>query len=255
MRPDMDEIIIERPRGYRGCRSRKGVAYPRKKMGRIYGHVSKNDHDNDNAPHYESMGKYYSTKWLSDNLRPLIRYLSKQVGRPWNKVHSEISQHISLSSTLQKHILDHLKSLVAKEIKIEDGIVYYFWNGTWYRRQSTGFFPGFYVCPKTGLLKVPSKRKQRERSPFYLVAKDTYCVKKDGAWYCVKTMPIPLDGAQRSKCFDAYYRAVYATNEYRMNVEKYPVPWVWSHIAIHAWQMSKKEIKQLAPDKGIVVSK
>jgi hypothetical protein len=48
------------------------------------------------------------TKGFSDHLGPLERYLRSQVGRPWNKVYSEIAAHIRPSNALQQHILSHL---------------------------------------------------------------------------------------------------------------------------------------------------
>jgi hypothetical protein len=52
---------------------------------------------------------------LPDRLQPLFRYLEKQIGRPWNDVYSEICENLSPSSTMQKHILDHVEGYVERD--------------------------------------------------------------------------------------------------------------------------------------------
>lgn len=39
------------------------------------------------------------SKVLNENLTPLRRYLERQVGRPWNKVYSEIAVGLKVTST------------------------------------------------------------------------------------------------------------------------------------------------------------
>jgi hypothetical protein len=53
-------------------------------------------------------------KFLNENLAPLRRFLHQSVGRPWNDVYSEISQHIRLSSAVQFHILQHIGDFVER---------------------------------------------------------------------------------------------------------------------------------------------
>jgi hypothetical protein len=35
------------------------------------------------------------------------------VGRPWNKVYSEIAAHLRADNTVQQHVRDHLRNFVA----------------------------------------------------------------------------------------------------------------------------------------------
>jgi hypothetical protein len=45
--------------------------------------------------------KEHAQKALNENLAPLRRYLLKQIGRPWNKVFSEICQNLRVDSVVQ----------------------------------------------------------------------------------------------------------------------------------------------------------
>ena len=51
-------------------------------------------------------------KLLNENLAPLRRYLLSNVGRPWCKVFSEMSQHMRLDSPVQLHIWQHVQGYV-----------------------------------------------------------------------------------------------------------------------------------------------
>jgi hypothetical protein len=109
MRPDMAKIIVERPRR----RSWFGkVDHPK----RVMRHAAKRDPEHAIAIRgmrrlaHSSRGKHL--KSLNENLAPLERFLDRAVGRPWNEVYSEISQHIRLSSAVQFHILQHIGDFV-----------------------------------------------------------------------------------------------------------------------------------------------
>lgn len=109
MRPDMAKIIVERPRrkSWHGKPS-----HPKRVMRR----AAKLDPENAIAVRgmrrlaHASRGKHL--KSLNENLAPLRRFLVRAVGRPWNEVHSEISQHIRVSSAVQFHILQHICDFV-----------------------------------------------------------------------------------------------------------------------------------------------
>jgi hypothetical protein len=44
---------------------------------------------------------------------PLRRFLKRQVGRPWDKVYSEIAAHLRADNTVRQHVRDHLRNFVA----------------------------------------------------------------------------------------------------------------------------------------------
>ena len=50
----------------------------------------------------------YGYRGLNENLAPLRRYLHAQIGRPWNKVFSEICAGIDRRNTVQQHIHQHI---------------------------------------------------------------------------------------------------------------------------------------------------
>ena len=160
MRKDMSKVIVERPRL---GRSRAGL-----KPGRTRVVV-----DDDGEPLRASRGgrapksdKLQKTKNLNENLNPLKRYLASQVGRPWRKVYSEISEQLKSSSTVQQHVRDHLDDFVATNARSVKGVL---WAETRWGKpmplSDTGHL--FYVNPRTGLLLKNEARvswKQAERN-------------------------------------------------------------------------------------------
>jgi hypothetical protein len=99
MRDDMYKVIVERPR--RG--SRDDLA----SEGRIF----RNSEDRPGKLGIKSGHRH--RKSLNENLAPLRRFLESQIGRPWNKVYSELSKGIDRRNTVQEHIYSHLEGFVA----------------------------------------------------------------------------------------------------------------------------------------------
>lgn len=157
MRKDMFEVIIERPRwGSRWARACKG----RRK--------ERTERAIERAPSKVGMKHDGRTKSLNENLAPLIRFLQKHTGRPWSKVRSEMSAVLSMSSTVQKHVLDHVRQLVEENPRMVEGVpcspsTRGGANGSYQPLAGYGWHGRFYVCPKTGLLRearrVPRKRE------------------------------------------------------------------------------------------------
>lgn len=145
MRSDMSKVIVERPRRG-GGRDRKGR--PAREF--------------EDMPSKQSMKRGHSDlKELNENLTPLKRYLRKNVGRPWNKVFSEICENIRVDNAVQKHVRSHVYHYVERNVIVEGKVIFTrgilgvceLWNGD------------LYVCPKSGLLKEYRRRyKTRWRS-------------------------------------------------------------------------------------------
>jgi hypothetical protein len=115
----MHEVVIERPRG--------GWRVPRR--------VSRYDwraHDDEALPKRESTSRHRGgTKWLSDHLGPLRRFLDGAVGRPWDDVYAELRAAVPPRSLLHLHILEHVDRYVGRH----------------------PWVPGRYrICPDTGVL-------------------------------------------------------------------------------------------------------
>jgi hypothetical protein len=96
------------------------------------------------------------TKSLNENLAPLRRYLARQVGRPWSKVYSEISENLRVTNAVQQHVRDHLKDFVAIKVacdKTGEPID----NSGWLRSYD------FYVDPRDGILKRAKAETDKAR--------------------------------------------------------------------------------------------
>lgn len=149
MRKDMAKVIVERPR-----RGVKNAAL--RKPGRTRVVV-----DDDGEPlraREPVRPKLEKTKALNENLAPLQRYLERNINRPWNKVFSEISEHLRPTSAVQQHVRDHIEDFVAVKTRMRNGVVMA-------PRRFGGEEPietswsRFYVHPRTGLLL---KNKSRQ---------------------------------------------------------------------------------------------
>lgn len=49
---------------------------------------------------------------FKDRLNPVLRWLESQVGRPWNKIMSDVSYLFDNRTTAGRHILGHVKTFV-----------------------------------------------------------------------------------------------------------------------------------------------
>lgn len=150
MRRDMHKVIVERPRRF-------GFGLPVRK--------GRKPRDIEDLPFQESKGRPYlvrgrgwKVKEQTDNLQPLRRYLLKQVGRPWNKVYSEICANARMDSTMQRHLRFHVLELVKTDIPLGKDDKPKALRSAY---APTYYWPLFYVDPRTGLLRVTKQRSRR----------------------------------------------------------------------------------------------
>ncbi len=146
MRKDMFKVIVERPRlGARFRINRARLA------------------DSEALPSRVGMKRFRKlnrtdTKMLNENLAPLKRYLMKQVGRPWNKVYSEICKNLDASNTVKQHVRDHLQDFVVLKVAVgRDGA---WMNGNeqpGWKMNNLPWRQPLYVDPNDGLLKRSDK--------------------------------------------------------------------------------------------------
>src|SRR5262245_32249333 len=145
MREDMSRVIVDRPR-LGGGWTKRGRTVPFSELPKCEGM---------RRPHKRS-GMW---KALNENLNPLRRYLERQVGRPWDKVYSQIARNLRPNSTVQQHVRDHVPDFVAIKPLPQERF-----EGLWHQP--------LYVDPRDGLLKRTDRlknarvRKQaRQRAP------------------------------------------------------------------------------------------
>lgn len=100
MRPDMEDVLMDEPR--RGG----GLGYPRRRRERG---------DPERVPSREGMRRPYRAaeqKSFGDHTQPLHRFLEKNVGRPWDKVWSEICAHADARGIRGYHLRQHVRMYV-----------------------------------------------------------------------------------------------------------------------------------------------
>lgn len=139
MRKDMYKVIVERPR--RGGGRAKPGRDPRE-LDALDGQRS---HESLRLRHGRAR------KWLNENLRPLQRYLDRQVGRRWDFVYSELCARVDRRNTVQQHIHQHLDDFVAQQVHVIDGELHVIrdWGGLAPLAQAR---QALYVDPDNGCL-------------------------------------------------------------------------------------------------------
>lgn len=197
----MKKVVVEKPR--RGSRQRNN------KFGARLRYVP--DHDYDEQPKKARGFESYtagSRKWFTDVLGPLSGFLRKNVGRPWDKVYSELSAGLDKRKTTGMHIFQHVKDMVATDCYCgPDGRVYHLqWSQ---EREVTGL----YVHPRTGLLcevspQMRRRREQQEAAKFLRVSDHLGYQKHDNIWYRVKLEPrfVRWSGGRRPVIWDIFLK-------------------------------------------------
>ncbi len=190
MRTHMAKVIVERPRGGGGEKEPKGI---RRRWQRC---------PLDDLPRRESIGKKWGMGWrskyLNENLAPLRRFLAGSVGRPWDKVFSELCQHIRIDSAVQKHVRDHVDDFVTRHVEIVGRTVRPLPGANGW---GTLLRP-YYVHPVTGLLRAsPRQPRKPERPPETQLRIDpTHVIRQvDGLWYEIELAPY-TDGPVYDVC-------------------------------------------------------
>jgi hypothetical protein len=197
MRSDMAKVLVERPRPGSRMGSRPKKSY----HGQVQKQMRRCLETGDSPPTKETHWQRFGYKrHFNEHLSPLRRYLHKQLGRPWNKVHSEICANINQGNVVQNHILTHLYQYVERHVcerngKIErlDGRPLHFWSL-------------YYVCPRTRLLRLTPRptnwtdyfRQHRGAASnelnieaVHVVNQYHLCLKINSSWELVEVRPLP----------------------------------------------------------------
>lgn len=194
MRDDMKKVVTERPRS--GIRFKTPKGYNRQM-----------DRYGEDSPKREKIRLKWRqvgyNKEFTDVIGPLYRFLLKQVGRPWDKVYSEITQKLPKGTVTNDHIYTHVFQFVERDVEIVDGECCHKGHTIHGRPiRSSGTYVQMFVHPTTGILCKAKKGK----SPYAFDMPKTHeagiavypgCQyhKVDGIWYEVKVreyIPVPL---------------------------------------------------------------
>jgi hypothetical protein len=233
----MHKIVVERERGGGTPRNRKW----HKRLPFIDGE------DYENEVKFASSGprRQYGgqSKWLTDVLRPLEGFLHSNVGRPWDKVYSELRNGLDVRKVTGLHIFDHLGSMVKKncEIGIDRRVYSYPWGN-----QVTGF----YVHPTNGLLCFVPRKSKRQRQKERLERQEIHEVRidrthsyrlLDGQWYLVSHKWVENHGRSALLVWDVALR------------KHINIPHSTTRVAISKRQCNRNEVveiqKQVADHK------
>ncbi|MBP0016479.1 MAG: hypothetical protein J7647_02850 [Cyanobacteria bacterium SBLK] len=232
----LDRIVIERPR--EGSRvSYKKVTGYKKALRRITKEASEDGF----LKSFILKPKYWKSRYFTDHLSPLIRWLRSQVGQSWDRVYGELCYRLDTSTLSGQHILSHVWDIVERDAIIIDGIPYCktAYNGQ-LRRLDLGHWrwrENLYIHPETGILclaKKPSRKTKKKRDDRVECDRDRQYRKIDGIWYLISFKKTPL----RYKTFDVLLHQKIsdrrAMKEYGKKV-----------YAFHKRHCTKKEIKAI----------
>lgn len=154
MRDDMAKVVTERPR--------RGHRNPSRKTTGPWIRRFDPDEEYDEPtrlPVARRRQYGYEAKEFSDLINPLKRYLRSCVGRPWDKVHSELSRKLDRRSLTGAHIWSHVMSEIEIDCYIGAERLAYS-NRRRYRISETPV-DGLYVHPKTGLIREQRRNQGR----------------------------------------------------------------------------------------------
>ncbi len=179
MREDMDKVIVERPR--------MGSRRPSRKKGyRKYVERTRVE----DLPRREPMlGRWKGReRFLNEHLGPMRRFLRSNIGRPWNKVHQELCEHVSFDNAVQAHVLSHVFDYVHRHVTIVEHRVI--------ARRQWGYSTELraremYVCPATGLLRVVAPAKRRRTPKKWVRGTRLHCLWRNNVWWEVRLQVVP----------------------------------------------------------------
>jgi hypothetical protein len=247
MRDDMKKCVTERPRAGGGIKEPKGT---RREFQR---------HGLEDSPKREKIrqkwkrGYESNAKQFTDVLGPLYRFLLKQVGRPWDKVYSEIARELPKDTMQNIHIYTHIWQFVERDVQIINGKPCHKGSSfDGFPIVSDGKYEQLYIDPNTKLLRKAKKGKhpfryynigKRKAEPGIVVYPGFQYHKIQGIWYGVNVRQYPLSrdvfgnvmdfGSINDKVLDCHHNSLEDLKKV------YHGCW----IAESKYRLTKKEIK------------
>ncbi|QSJ15335.1 hypothetical protein JYQ62_26285 [Nostoc sp. UHCC 0702] len=186
----LSEIVIERPRGGMRISLKKFKGF-KKQLDKLTEEASE---DGLLSPYL--IKPINKSKYLSDHLGPLRRFLRSQVGQPWNDVYSELCQRLDTKTMAGQHVLSHLWDYVERHVEIIDG-AFYSKPYQGYRTQlDVSYRDRFYIHPQTQILcvseKAPRKQKPKQPQTDFVIVDDYHQYHKlNDIWYLITFADFP----------------------------------------------------------------
>ncbi len=176
------EILIERPRGGFRISSR-----------RLKGAHKTLDQLTQEMAEGEGFSPYLikvrnPTKYLSENLAPLRRFLQAKVGKNWDDTYSDLCRQIDSSTMVGQHVLQHLWHFVERHVEmVDDRPIRKPYFGRMGGPLYSGHWAQYYIHPESKLLLM-APRKRQESSPstsslFVVIDKVHHYRLINGIWY------------------------------------------------------------------------
>jgi hypothetical protein len=185
----LGEIVIERPRGGMRISVKKLKGY-KKALQKITNEASE---DGLLSPYLIKTRK--RTKYFSDHLGPLRRWLRSKVGESWDNVYSELCQQLETRTLSGQHILSHVWGFVEKDVELIDGVPYSTKSCKYLPRNPLNYWrEQLYIHPDTKVLCLAKKapNKPPEKPDSLVVVNDCLEYHKiNNLWYAIKLQNTP----------------------------------------------------------------
>jgi hypothetical protein len=185
----LGEIVIERPRGGLRINPRKLTGYKKRLI-----QITQEATEEGLFRPYR-IKPYRRTKWLSDHLGPLRRFLRSHVGQPWDLVYSELCQKLDTSTLSGQHVLSHVWHYVDRHVEIIADVPYAKAHDYWPRRRLGSLYgEELYVHPQTGMLCLLPKLRREPQPPrddVIVIDRNHQYRQLDHIWYKITFQELP----------------------------------------------------------------
>ncbi len=234
MRDDMKKVLVTTPRVGSSWRNQEVLNLRRQKITEEYDGPQR-------ASMKPSHQRYTERKQLNENLNPLIRYLRKNCGRPWDKVYSEIKDKNPLGNAVTEHIYQHLFDFVELNPVFKDKVPYT--NHGKYPIYENGW-PAFYINGVGILVRSKHKRPKYKKPHNPRIVKlddESFLIQReeDKVWFMIRyAKPIKITRSFQSGRTYTWYDK---PNE--VKIKGLELPRVIGKYANFSKTLSKKEKK------------
>lgn len=178
MRDDMAKMLVET--------HRSPAFYTYKKCRR-----TNKQSDQEELPSKQRMLAPYgwNTKNFGENFAPLVGFIRKSVGRPWDDVYSELSKGLTGGGAVVEHVYVHLWQYVTRKPDFTTGKAM---DISGYRKPREFTSHEWYVDIDGILREGVDKIYKKKRYPktHHFDGRDLY-LKVKGLWYAIKCEPLP----------------------------------------------------------------